>query len=499
MGAGDGLPTVREDAVRRAKEGHSSFEAFTGIPDDPSRRDAPETPWRSVSEGEGIAAFALLACGQQRSVSRSNSRGDPVSSNRVDSGVWGDLLASGGESVNLVLMGGRPKPTDERRDTLLDGTTNSSSGSNDSGMGSYARLKEQQQSMELGPMPSLPPFGGYKPGSGSGSRSRRRSSGSRPSPLRESREPNTLLLALDAPYGSGGGTTASANYGGSSSWGRAYPTVPFAGEADRSDAGGDAVAWRAGPHESHGPTRQRSFDPHMEIDPHNRDIVDLMLPSPSWARSDAAAGTSAHTAVSRADVGVGDKQFAAGTCMPSRVCETAQARGGDRENYHHASYVTRKNDQVPSCAERPRQVGTKATSAAPRVDHQPQAPAWVPPTPAVDQVDHSRKPSYDLLATMIPSLTKLGSALGSRVGVTSRQGDGTLQGLERSPTAVVDVTEAAAGIHGTAVLPVKSELLVPPLTRTVSPDAATMATLNIAHPSGAIDEKAIHKQVQSRI
>ncbi|CAN0037847.1 unnamed protein product, partial [Laminaria digitata] len=156
---------AREDtAAQLAREGQTSFEAFS------------EFGWRSISEPEGIAAFALVECGKQGSASRSSSRGDPAPNGRVDSRAWGDLLNSGGETPCPPGGIGRFKSASCGDDEGQGGTTTNSnnnsgksssnnnndaaggSSSNSGGGGGGGAMSEESASkpLELGPMPVRP-------------------------------------------------------------------------------------------------------------------------------------------------------------------------------------------------------------------------------------------------------------------------------------------------------------------------------------------------------
>lgn len=166
-----------DDAARRAREGETSFERFV-VKHNPYRDEPHKGLLRSVSDSEGIAAFALLACGQQgQSSSRSTSREHVGSSNpRVDSGTWPDLLAAGGEIV--------PTPGSNAGGGTTSNLATGSVGGKDT------------LSNDPGPMPPLPPFGGYQPSGANGSRSRSGSSDSRTGPLRTGRDANSLTFSF---------------------------------------------------------------------------------------------------------------------------------------------------------------------------------------------------------------------------------------------------------------------------------------------------------------
>ena len=312
MTTGVELAPVREDAAQLAREGQTSFEGF-----------ATDIPWRSVSEGEGIAAAALLAWGQQESANRSSSSrgGDSSGANgRCDSSAWPFLIASGGE-IAPPSAGGIDRFKSASSGDEAQGTTtnsnNSGDGSNNDGSSSYGGVEGSatEKPLELGPMPTAPPFGGYNQGlarsSSNGSRSRsgsrsggssRRSRGERRKTASGSRNsPTRGSMSLGASTSSIFDFFNDSNFSGSRSSSAGSPgdhssaAAPAAAVVATATAGGGGSVGgiRSGPGEappspwpyqqSHVPMREPSFDPYRKIDTDHKEMGVV----PPWVPEEA--------------------------------------------------------------------------------------------------------------------------------------------------------------------------------------------------------------------
>lgn len=368
--------------------------------------------------------MALLGCAGRRPSSRS-------SGGRVDSSNWFDLLASGGENVQDLALGGRRHP---------DSSSANENSSNASVNDPKAQQQRQEQEEEeerqrlldieelQNSMPQDAPFGGFG-GSHSGSSSSNSSrSSSRKArllsrkvdsatsqwPATTSTDSSNFYGLLTKTYksssgsgssggggppGEGGGRGASANAGGCSSSGNsgggapwehrppyqgASPSVPEAGGTAMAHDGVTTSNSRSinssnGKFDFGGhPLRQPSFEPNREIGslPSAQDIcADPAIPGiQHWGK---AAAVTITTTISTSRI------------APTSVTTTS---GG--------VFVGRDHDETVAPTSSPSSHGGPiAPAPAPRV--QPSATAR-PPAP----IQHERKPSYNLLAMMIPDISK---------------------------------------------------------------------------------------------
>lgn len=239
---------------------------------------------RDVSEGEGIAAFALLECGQSVGRSSSGSSGEGVGegagggggdgsgggagsdAGRIDSGSWMNLLGSGGEPTGLPLSA-FPRSG--------SGSSTSSSGAGAGGSGRGAVLSAMDN--DPGPMPDHAPFGfGRYSGSGATQTPRPRASRSR-----TSWERRLFASSLENPHGSGtrergggsggGGGIGPGRVSGASVWMPVHSLPSMGGAGPLGMVG-------SGRRSSQGPPptfRQCSFDPHEPV-------FGLPLQSDTW-------------------------------------------------------------------------------------------------------------------------------------------------------------------------------------------------------------------------
>lgn len=540
-----------DDAAERAKGDQSVLESYPRFLDDPRTGDAGY-PFRSVSEGEGIAAFALLACGQQPSTAGSarpnGGRGgsDLISNNignsnasggRVDSSAWGYLLASGGESIPQIIP--RSVSRSEKNDSDYNGgnacgsstdqrsTSSSSSASGSSGGGggggidigvggtanTYQRQHElqQQQRLELGPMPTRRPFEGSKPGSivgdgrGAGGKSKRKSSGSSSSPLRPYHNMNTLqqMLSLETTSSS---SASSQNIGHVSNGVLNTGTTVHSGivggattaydETITSPSGGgeEGSPWSAnrGDH-SPTPARQHSFDPNMDI-PHQ---TALLPTNPPWSRTtgsdtskqvscafDADVTSSADTRNKRHlndSTGASERRdnslFLAATLLggeaapstsppPMRMAQTWPKSNGSSTVPASANVASSNSSGITgSRVKRARVEGAQPSSP---VDRLASRPSWLPVAPAMAQQGRAddgaqwaskASSSFGLLASMIPNLAKMNSGRGGGAcgaGVPPRGGGTWSRNTEVQNAAGELEAPVAEGVdrsqmHGMAV------------------------------------------------
>ena len=500
----------REDAAKRAKEAQCSFERFSGT-----------IPWRSVSDSEGMAAFGMLGLqqagdGGSRSTSRDNATsGYP----RSDSDTWSLLLASGGEAVPGANGGGRGASLVAGGETPPDSRTRGSPFASVSG-------EDMLTGNDPGPMPELPPFGGYgshgvSSGSGSG---RSRSSDSRTGPLRTSRDSNSLEVLSSLSFG---------NYPSNSSWAwglleRNRSSSSGTGSVGDGDGGEVATSFFGISDILASKGRQYSFDPYRPIDPRgSMSKVPMIFDHPrepdsrskppvvtayqtlrgtSWERHSPTYGESTNSSAATPEAVTVDgrhlkedqsrdwrkeDRFAPtkdpGAMSPHRCPALGSNRPphpvGERKTeepkwsppaHHPHPIIGSSNDRVVVVPVHLHQGGCKEEHTT--VPSQAAA--------AVATSEKPEKPSeFDLLASMIPDLSKLhnnskgGASISSTTITTansssSGSGSGTLQAPPRFSSAVVGSTP---GQMGQAPLGSKVEVL-PPVTRSPSPPRTSLPT-----------------------
>eukprot|EP00752_Nemacystus_decipiens_P003063 g2840.t1 len=422
--------------------GQNSFELFTN---DHKYQMPASLAGRSVSQEEGLVAMALLGCAGAGKRPPSRSSGGA----RVNSGAWGDLLALGGEDVHELGLSGRKH---------LDGPGGAHHGSRggagvDDPKAQRQRQEEEerQQLLEMeelaNSMPSMPPFSGVAGSRGSSSNSRtgsrkarllsRKSDSASMWPTSTDSGLNFLLYKSSSgsgssggggPPGEGGGQDGTENAGGgrssgssSGGGGRSWELAPNPGALTSSAGAGGAATTHddviAGNHCSRSntsnskfdfgqqhPMRQQSFQPDRDIAdlPSAKDICpDLPVPGPpataatygggvrDWQKAVAAATITTTIATSRSTATAASTN-SGGVFVPRGHPNASVATSACPPNPHSSNHHRVKRN------------GPIAPAPARRVPVQPPVPH--PPAP----VQHERKPSYNLLAMMIPDISKLG-------------------------------------------------------------------------------------------
>ncbi|CAM9554925.1 unnamed protein product [Ectocarpus fasciculatus] len=433
-----GLPpgTRPGDADYYDVAGQTSFERF-------SSRQQPFPLWdkplalggRSISAEEGMVALTLQNLAKPRMPSQSNDVGYG-GGGRCDSGAWPmiGLINTGGEGVpNWHHGGGRREPetsaaaADRKAAQLLLRSTSGGS----SGIGG-PRAEEQniREMQELeSTMPTTAPFNGFRSSDGSSSGR----SNSRKARLAASRndvssqgiwrtgDSSSLSRLLDdCSYKSSSGSGSSGGGGP----GVAQGTASGGGSSSNGardgggggGGGGRSVSWErprhrgaGGPATTHDgviidrnstssssssrsrvppkPLRQPSFDPHCKIrDDSLADVCLMPDTKPQLLPPRSAPGGF-----------VKDREAAAVAATTTGTMErSGPSSGGVPYDAQYNRYPPHAGvSPVPSCNSDQGYAPTDAT-------RQQVAP---PPTP---RVYHERKSSFNLLASMIPDISKVG-------------------------------------------------------------------------------------------
>lgn len=390
----------------------------------------------SHSHEEGLVAIALLGCAGKRPPSRS-------SAGRVDSGAWEELLSVGGENVRDLALGGRVHPD------VANASESNGTSINDPKAQRQRQEQEQQQHLlemeELaGSMPKLPPFGDIaRSHSSNNSRSSSRkarflsrnadSASIWPTMSTDSANLYSLIHYKNSsgsgssggggPSREGGGRDATANAGGGrssgssgggASWERAPSGYPAALSSSAGAGGatmthdGEVITSNScssnngkfgyAPH----PLREQSFQP-------DRPIADL--PSAKDICPDQPVSGPAATSGG----GVQDWEKAAAVATSTTTSTTPSSTAASVATNGSGFFVARDHENAPAAAisacppsshgnhnNHVNAGGPIAPAPAPRL--QPAASTRPPPAP----VEHERKPSYNLLAMMIPDISKFG-------------------------------------------------------------------------------------------
>lgn len=456
------VDAVGEGPRSESEPRQTSFEVYSAQQDPPYVRD--------VSEGEDIAAFALLACRNSVSRSSSGSSGEGAAegagggdggagggAGRVDSGSWMNLLRSGGEPTSLS---GSLFPRSSSGSSAASGTASSGAGAGGFGRGSVLSAMDN----DPGPMPEHAPFGfGSYSGTGGNHAPQRHAS-------RSQTARRLLASSFGRSYGSGihdrggsggnggggGGGIGPGRVAGSSGW-MPVPCMPGMAGAGSPGTGGIDRCCQGPPHRF----RQCSFDPH-------KPVLGLPLQSNSWDGSYhplPAAGPSL-ARVSPAMpldnqsyfVSFGTTSFTGGTrpaayegVRPSRQplavggrfideasCVREEGGGGGIEvmapttHPPHARTVApvRTTPPVQGAEAAPRNRlfgGSTVTRLTERNDTRNNGVEE-------DESSHGRKPSFDHLKSLIPGFEALtgGSGGGARHAGNSNCGIGGDGGNGRS-------------------------------------------------------------------
>lgn len=366
--------------------------------------------------------MALLGCAGKRPLSRS-------SGGRVDSGAWADLLSAGGEVQDLAL-GGRKHP-DSTNDPKAQ----------------WQRQQQQQearqQRLEMEElqksMPTTTPFSVDRC-SRSGSNNSRSSSRKARFLSREvdsatlwpttSTESGNLCSLLNPSYksssgsgssggggpsGEGGGRGATANAGGGRSSGNgggggaSWERAPYPDALPSAEEAGGAATTRDGIITSnsnnnrksgygHHPLRQQSFQP-------DRPVGDLPSAEDICADQTAPWRTATCGGVREWEKAAAVGTITASRSQPTSVTTTITTSGGVSGSRDHENVPLAAPASPPSSHRNHNHNINTGGPIAPAPARRVQPLATAPPAP----VHHERKPSYNLLAMMIPDISKFGA------------------------------------------------------------------------------------------
>eukprot|EP00903_Cladosiphon_okamuranus_P016559 g15276.t1 len=420
---------------------------------------------RSVSHEEGLVAIALAGWAGKRPPTPTpapNHSGGV----RVDSGAWPHLLSVGGENVPDLALGGRKHPDGGAKDASSGGSTNDQKEQR-----RQQEEMERQRCLDgeqLGDMPTWRPFEGPASSrSSSGSNSRSSSRKARFLSRNDSDNLNYLLNyksssgsgssagggppreegGRGATENAGGGRSRGSTSGGGASWERAscraggatttHDGVVASNSSSNSSSSSSSSSSNAnskldfGQHLQHQhqhqqqeqqqqhqhPLRQQSFQP-------DREIADLPFAKDICPAQPTTAGPLAGAPASR---GVPAWKKTATTI--TTTITTSRSAASSINTNSSGVFVTRRGDHAnvsvattsAACAPSnnpPRNHintagGPIAPAPAPRIRPPTTAPLRAPvpvpvPAPAPAQVQHESKPSFNLLASMIPDISNLG-------------------------------------------------------------------------------------------
>lgn len=403
---------------------------------------------RDVSEGEGIAAFALLACGQSSSRSNSGSGGavggvGSAGPGRMDSGSWMNLLGSGGEPTSAVPQFFPSSSSNGSRSNSSSSATSGTGSSNgaDAGGGPFRSLAMDN---DPGPMPEHVPFGG-------GNYSRQPFDAGPPNPRRV--RPSLSRWerrhwSLEKPTGvydgrdvDGSGCRAGA--AAHSSWTPVFPTAqPGIGRGRRYKS--DVPPTR----------RQCSFDPYEEV--FGLGIATLH-DTPSWRPYPLTMPRATYMLGGRSLLGsrpitVGPAGYPAG-CVESHVMLGGAPAGGIEDVapiYPPQAWSVAPVVAAPATL--PADLLPKHRSSGGCA----VASSWAPtlrPTldPNNSRIDSAApkvldKPSFNHLKSLIPGLEALSGGGRHRAKNNSNAGDSS-HGSASSLPERRDATLQASGAH----------------------------------------------------
>lgn len=412
-GLGGGVVSYRESPARPPPEAQTSFEIFNS---------------RNVSGVEGIAALALLACGQ--SASRSEGR--------VDSHSWDELLGSGGEPTGNCISSLVPLLTENSSGASTRSSSNtstSSSGGESSlvgGDGNNNRSKASRPSGcigdDPGPMPVRRPFerrpgaSGAVAGNAGGGNDRRRHRTTRNSwDLKVSAVASTFHR--DTPVRDTGLDHAHACE--QPPWVRPGTPDPATGvyRGDgRGGYGGDVRRVLSETRHSKPMLRCPSFDPHKD--------VDLPLEVSSWS----GTSTDVHSPL-RSGITVAGNRTAGGV-----EAGVAIGGGGGGTEVAAANCPPEWTHAPPLRGDTSTR-GTEAAAPTSVSGGSAVTPSWML-QPVEDKSPNVQKPSFDALKMMIPGLESFtgggrGAAVSSGgIAPGSRVAPGRTDGMLQTPSTL---------------------------------------------------------------